>query len=903
MFESFLNPGYLLAGAVLVSLPIIIHLINRMRFKRVRWAAMEFVLKSQKRNRRRLIIEQLLLLALRCLLVLLGVILVSRYLGFTWAMFEPQNTVHVVVLDDSLSMTDQWRQEGDNKDCFATGRELIVKEIANNAVQARTAQRLALLLLSEPATTRFDQRLNDQSIPELQNVLADLKCTSLRLDLSKGIEAAKEIFDKVPQDRRVLHVVSDFRQRDWSEPDATELNRRLDELGRAGVRINLVDTAHPYRSDTQKTPLYHDNLAVVEVKPETRVAAKDMPVQIQVTVANYGVSERKNVHVTVKLNGAERLEASMNLTIPAGGQKSETVPVSFDQLGYNEISANLENEEVGLLGDNTRYAVVQVLRQVPVLVIDGDASNGQKPGGDTYHIQALFTAAKGYQIVPRDVRELEQPVLDQYASIYLLNTREISEKGLRNLEAYVRDGGSVAFFLGDRVNAEFYNQRLYANGKGIFPAPLADRPNPPISEPEFEPNLSEQQPKIIVLNESHPIFAEVWQPRIRGIFNFLPIKRYFPVPRRKWNRQPGQVEELVALPNQRSIRDYAGAVQEILTNLDQLTGDAKLAKYKPALESYQRSIRDLLAADKPLYELATVLDNLLHDRGDPNEAGRAALMELWDQPDHQRSRAQIDAFRQTVRLGDPLVIASQFGKGRVVAFLTTAGRNWCDWAGGSLASPTYPVVMLELQKFLTSGGGETDRIIGTPLAVELDSSRYDAKMRSFYQSEVRDNAGGKTPANQAAGNTPGLILLGEQLGSTASGRVSFVFNGSWKNGPGLYLFELARLGEDGNPGGLSKTEQKAYVFNVDPREGDLRRAARDDLERVSPGAVKLRNLGSGWATELANRQNDLSESPWFYLVFLMILVAEQALAVRLSYHVKGSQSAPVKLASAQETAA
>src|SRR5947209_2702545 len=107
MFE-FLHPGFLLAGSALVGLPILIHLINRMRYRRVRWAAMEFLLRSQKRNRRRLIIEQLLLLALRCLLVMLGVFLVSRYV---FAFFQPQNTVHVVVLDDSLSMTDHWKPD------------------------------------------------------------------------------------------------------------------------------------------------------------------------------------------------------------------------------------------------------------------------------------------------------------------------------------------------------------------------------------------------------------------------------------------------------------------------------------------------------------------------------------------------------------------------------------------------------------------------------------------------------------------------------------------------------------------------------------------------------------------------------------------------------------------------
>src|SRR6202051_4479018 len=78
----FLNPGFLLVAAALVSVPIIIHLINRMRFKRIRWAAMEFLLKAQKRTRRRLIIEQLILLALRCLLVAMLGVLVARLLDF-----------------------------------------------------------------------------------------------------------------------------------------------------------------------------------------------------------------------------------------------------------------------------------------------------------------------------------------------------------------------------------------------------------------------------------------------------------------------------------------------------------------------------------------------------------------------------------------------------------------------------------------------------------------------------------------------------------------------------------------------------------------------------------------------------------------------------------------------------
>src|SRR5438067_13714196 len=105
--DFFVNPWFMAVGGILVSLPIIIHLINRMRFKRLRWAAMEFLLKSQKRNRRRLIIEQLILLLLRILMVLLVALLVARWIyGGDKAR---TGTKHVVVIDDTLSMRDRWK--------------------------------------------------------------------------------------------------------------------------------------------------------------------------------------------------------------------------------------------------------------------------------------------------------------------------------------------------------------------------------------------------------------------------------------------------------------------------------------------------------------------------------------------------------------------------------------------------------------------------------------------------------------------------------------------------------------------------------------------------------------------------------------------------------------------------
>ena len=74
---AFLNP-LLLWALPLAAVPVIIHILNRRRFQKVPWAAMEFLLKAMKRNRKRLRMEQWIVRALRVLAVLLLALLVAR---------------------------------------------------------------------------------------------------------------------------------------------------------------------------------------------------------------------------------------------------------------------------------------------------------------------------------------------------------------------------------------------------------------------------------------------------------------------------------------------------------------------------------------------------------------------------------------------------------------------------------------------------------------------------------------------------------------------------------------------------------------------------------------------------------------------------------------------------------
>src|SRR4051812_49130875 len=105
---GFATPAIFATGAALAAIPIVIHILNRRRFKTVQWAAMEFLLRAMRKNRRRLKFEQWILLAIRCAVILLAATALARPVGCrdsTLASLAGRRSgMHVFVIDNSYSM-------------------------------------------------------------------------------------------------------------------------------------------------------------------------------------------------------------------------------------------------------------------------------------------------------------------------------------------------------------------------------------------------------------------------------------------------------------------------------------------------------------------------------------------------------------------------------------------------------------------------------------------------------------------------------------------------------------------------------------------------------------------------------------------------------------------------------
>src|SRR5689334_18112622 len=99
---SFYSGMFALAGAAAAAGPVIIHLLNRRRFRTIDWAAMDFLREAVRRNRRILQLRDLILLALRTLcLLLFGLAMARPYLSRTAEVNDPDQPVHAVLILDN----------------------------------------------------------------------------------------------------------------------------------------------------------------------------------------------------------------------------------------------------------------------------------------------------------------------------------------------------------------------------------------------------------------------------------------------------------------------------------------------------------------------------------------------------------------------------------------------------------------------------------------------------------------------------------------------------------------------------------------------------------------------------------------------------------------------------------
>jgi Aerotolerance regulator N-terminal/von Willebrand factor type A domain len=466
---GLISPPFFWAGAALASIPIIIHILNRRRFRTVPWAAMEFLLRAVKKNRRRLRFEQLLLLATRCAVLLLLGLALSRPMGCqqsTLADLAGRRTgLHVFVIGNGYSMAYEAGRAGvkTHLDQAKIIAKALIRRLSSGgeSVAIVTASSPPKLVIGTPI---YDLKAAEEAVDRIKQSWG-------ATDEAGALAMARDIASRQPGNgNKHLYLIDDSTRVAWegSGDVVRQLGGELAKLYTGGIaHFNLGKPGQW-------------NQAIVDLKPADPLVTSRFAADFVTDVRSYGEAPT-DPKLLLKLDGIA-LAPGVVPVHPTAAASPLTTTANDMRGGIHVVTASLLSDN-RLAADDVRYRVVNVVNQLKVLIVEGERGVGGQGSSGAFLDAALNPSgfgspggekSTGYVATERiSDLELGNRIFTDYRCICLCGVGDIQESQAAQLEQYVRQGGTLMIFMGDPVTAENYNSTLYKHH--LLPGPLTKR--------------------------------------------------------------------------------------------------------------------------------------------------------------------------------------------------------------------------------------------------------------------------------------------------------------------------------------------------------------------------------------------------------------------------------------------
>ena len=460
---TWLNPG-LLGFLALGGIPIIIYLINRQRYQRVPWAAMEFLLRAMKKHRRRLRFENLLLLLIRTAIVLLFVLAMARPSLESGALpvLGESGRSELFLVDRSYSMALQ-----------STGRSslrVVADAVSDRVKSLEKGDRVGLIFGGgfPDVVTPTPEIITEASAPLVLDQLEQVEITYEAFEAAPLLSVASDWISSgsARETPWIVHIYSDLQKADWLAADSTvdpAIREALSRLEEQNAKIFL----HPV------TAVRPRNVTLSSIRCSSQLLAIDLPTTFQVTVENHGKEAVAGIEAELWID--DEVQGSRRISVDPGERTVVSFPHIFRTVGPARVRAVVRSDDLDV--DNERTAVFEVRESVEVLIVDGSRTSGDEISEADWLVAALG----GVPVTETGVRlspfTTDTVVPERWADRNLSDTRvlifvdvpEFSEREVERVEAFLNDGGGILFFPGTRFRIAEYLAGSWRGGNGWFP--------------------------------------------------------------------------------------------------------------------------------------------------------------------------------------------------------------------------------------------------------------------------------------------------------------------------------------------------------------------------------------------------------------------------------------------------
>ncbi len=466
---QFVAASFAAAGAMAALAPVIIHLLNRRRYRTVHWAAMDFLRHAVQRKSRRLKLRDLLLLLLRVACVLLFAFALARPYWSSHSLSGVDQPVHaIVVLDNSLSMAYQ-RLGGSLLDEAKTRIRALVENLPRGS---------AVSLL--PACAFDDQIVLDpyRNIDDLHEALALINVVDQQLDISRVIALAHAAADRAPEllNKRVV-LYGDQQQLNFRSLSGASAEGGKDAWGKLhDVRLVSI------------RPEQVDNAWVAELRLLDALADVNTDSTITATIRYDGPSDRLGTPVSLSVDdvpvGTQTIDLKPGQTQKLYFTHRFDLPIEPGEVAYATVVVSLGEDR--LSDDDRRAVVVPVVSRWPIVFVDQYGATQESPEnnllGETLRWRRYLMADSGTDAPSEKARmkhmtigQLDRDALKYARMVVLAGVENVSPTIVDLLREYVEQGGQLLIATGGRFDPASWQATAWRDGDGILPLPLDTR--------------------------------------------------------------------------------------------------------------------------------------------------------------------------------------------------------------------------------------------------------------------------------------------------------------------------------------------------------------------------------------------------------------------------------------------
>jgi Mg-chelatase subunit ChlD len=417
---SFLNP-YLLFGSLALAIPVLIHLVRREKSEIIQFSSLMFLLKVPKRSIRQQKIKNLLLMALRLLILALLVAAFARPYR-TQPASPPSNTNSsrgvVLLLDTSYSM-----RYGDN---FEKAKAEAQKRIDS----LRSGDRMALIAFGENASL-LTRPTSDKNA--LKAALDGLEPSYEGTRFYEAFALADRVLGDFAGDQKQLVMISDFQRSGWNRTS----------------RESVIST--DVKTETVNLAVKDwTNVGIDSVLVDQTVFTRTYMGRLVARIHNYDKQKPAEVPVSVTLNDKE--VGRKQVTISA----NSTAVVEFTgfdlPLGFSKGRVRIDASDP-LKVDNEFLFSIERREKLKVLVADAG-----KPKQSLYLRQAYTSTAElPFEVTTMAASAVTPEEVAKHEVIIINDAPRLPDKVREKMDELRKTGQGQLIILGENAEISWWN--------------------------------------------------------------------------------------------------------------------------------------------------------------------------------------------------------------------------------------------------------------------------------------------------------------------------------------------------------------------------------------------------------------------------------------------------------------